>query len=404
MLLREFDSNIWKICLIRMINSFTLIIPVIVLFFQENGLSMQDIFVLQVIFSVVVVFFEVPSGYFSDKFGRKIAIIFGAIVISIGHLSYAALSSFWGFAVGEIFFGIGYGFISGSDEALIYDSLLERGQESNHQKLEGLRVGIGLFSEGVASIIGGLLALISLRFPVYVEAGIVILSIPLAFSLREPKIVTVQLEDADTKGIYEILNDFLYGNSQVRNVSIYFSVVSLSTLLMFWMLQKYLEAISFPLGLFGVIFAALMFTASFFSWKSSKINSWLDEKKFMLVLWIMPIAGFALLALTFQSWSWIILFIFYFTRGLLGPFVSSYINKRVSSTERATILSVRNLLSRGLFCLAGPLVGWVCDAISLKAALIFSSVSSLLLGISFIFLFKDLKWIKKCASLNLLKI
>jgi len=45
---------------------FLLIMPIIVLFFQKNGLSMKDILLLQSVFSISIVLFEIPSGYFSD--------------------------------------------------------------------------------------------------------------------------------------------------------------------------------------------------------------------------------------------------------------------------------------------------------------------------------------------------
>ncbi|RME62044.1 MAG: MFS transporter, partial [Candidatus Dadabacteria bacterium] len=52
--------------------------PVIVLFFKENGLSMKDVFILQALFSVAVVIFEIPSGYFSDVVGRRTTLIVGS--------------------------------------------------------------------------------------------------------------------------------------------------------------------------------------------------------------------------------------------------------------------------------------------------------------------------------------
>ena len=49
-------ANVWKLQVIRIIRWFVLIIPVIVPFYQENGLSMTRILVLQSVFSIAAAF------------------------------------------------------------------------------------------------------------------------------------------------------------------------------------------------------------------------------------------------------------------------------------------------------------------------------------------------------------
>ena len=40
--------------------------PIITIFYTEHGLSLHEVFLIQAIFSIAVVLFEVPSGYFAD--------------------------------------------------------------------------------------------------------------------------------------------------------------------------------------------------------------------------------------------------------------------------------------------------------------------------------------------------
>lgn len=63
---KHLQSNIWKLLTISGIGLFLLIIPIMIPFYQSNGLTMKDIFLLQSIFSISVVLFEIPSGYFAD--------------------------------------------------------------------------------------------------------------------------------------------------------------------------------------------------------------------------------------------------------------------------------------------------------------------------------------------------
>ena len=40
--------------------------PIIVLFFQEHGLSLKEVMIIQAIYSLSVAMFEIPSGYIAD--------------------------------------------------------------------------------------------------------------------------------------------------------------------------------------------------------------------------------------------------------------------------------------------------------------------------------------------------
>ena len=64
-------SNIWKLYVIKGLKWFMVVMPIVVLFFQENGLNLQQVMILQGIYSFMVAVMEIPSGYLADIFGRK---------------------------------------------------------------------------------------------------------------------------------------------------------------------------------------------------------------------------------------------------------------------------------------------------------------------------------------------
>ena len=115
--------------LLKGIMWFMVAMPIIVLFFQEHDLSLAEVMLLQAIYSISVAIFEIPSGYIADIFGRKKTIIFSTIFCFIGYLLFSFYSGFYYFAFAEILVGIGGSLISGSDSAIIYDTLLETKSE-----------------------------------------------------------------------------------------------------------------------------------------------------------------------------------------------------------------------------------------------------------------------------------
>lgn len=55
--------NILALYLIKLSKWFTLVMPIIVLFYEKHGLGLQDVFILKSVYSVAAVALEIPSGY-----------------------------------------------------------------------------------------------------------------------------------------------------------------------------------------------------------------------------------------------------------------------------------------------------------------------------------------------------
>jgi MFS family permease len=127
--------------------------PVLVLFYQENGLDLQDVFIVQAFFSVCIIVFEVPSGYFADRLGRRQSMLIGTISAAIGFGIYAFSDTLPEILCAQFFIAIGGSFISGSDTALLYDTLIELKQADQYQRIAGRLGSIGNFSEGIAGLV-----------------------------------------------------------------------------------------------------------------------------------------------------------------------------------------------------------------------------------------------------------
>ena len=365
-----------------------LTMPIIVLFYQENGLSMQNVLTLKAFYSVAVVVMEIPSGYFADIWGRKKTLIMGSVLGCLGFVVYSFSSNFYGFLLAELVLGIGSSFISGADSALLYDSLLQDKKEQTYLKQESRMMSVGNFAEALAGIAGGSLALISLRTPFIFQIFIAFMAIPASVMLME-----VERPRKDSKGgfvhILKIVRYSLWDNLQLRLNILYSSIFGCATLSLAWFVQPYLKQLNFDVGRIGVIWTLLNLTVGFTALFAHRIESRLGKIGTSLLIVIGLSSGFILSGVMTTQLGIICLFYFYIIRGIATPILKDYINRITSSDMRATVLSLRNFIIRILFAIIAPFLGWYSDHFSIGEALIFAgSIISLLGGVTLFFIFK----------------
>ncbi|MBN1482361.1 MFS transporter [candidate division KSB1 bacterium] len=374
------ESNIPKLYILVVLRWLLFVMPIIVLFFYENGLTQTQIMILQSIFSIGVVVFEIPSGYFSDVFGRKRTLVIGSIISTIAFGIYSVSTGFWGFLAAELILGLGASCISGTDSAMIYDSLILCNKENEYAKIEGRRTSVANFSETTASILGGLLATISLRFPFYIELGVMACTIPIAMSLVEPERHKFDRTKSNLKNILSIVRFALVEHRQIKWLIIYSSIVGTSTLTMVWFIQPYLDVVGLPVAYFGIVWAALNFSVGLFSMFAYRLERFLGQSKTLLLLLPLSVLAYSLTAFIQSLWVIAVFFIFYFVRGLHGPMLKDYVNRLTSSDKRATVLSVKNMMGRLFFTIIGPFIGWIKDVYSFQWAFLIAAVTFLIVG------------------------
>ena len=112
-------------------------------------------------------------------------------------------------------------------------------------------------------------------------------------------------------------------------------------------------------------------------------NTWRNifgnEFSFILPL-ILVVTGYFSLTFVNLKWAFVFFILLYIARGFTVPVFTNRINLQIPSERRATVLSIKVLLTRVIFCILGPASGYISDCFSLRTGLLFAGCFFLLLG------------------------
>ncbi len=124
------EKGYWTLIIAYVMSSLNitaLLVPMIMIYWLQSGLSFGDVLLLQGIFSLVILTAEIPTGAMSDSWlGRKWTEVLAATLLSTGFIIYALGNNFAQFALAETLLGLGVAAKSGNTDALLYDGLTEK--------------------------------------------------------------------------------------------------------------------------------------------------------------------------------------------------------------------------------------------------------------------------------------
>jgi MFS family permease len=361
----EYSGNIIKLYGYKLFINFFFFAGVLVPFFTDwGGITFSQIMILQTFFMFSVVLLEVPTGAIADYFGRKVSLIFASVMISLACLVYVSVPSFYVFLIGEFLWAAAYTLMSGADEALLYDSLIELNKEKESKKYLGRFSSFEMIGLMIAAPIGSLIAAhFGLRATVLFMMVPFFVALLFILSLKEPIVKKTAKKVSYFKTI--LLGIAYFKNHNIIRI-LAFDRVSIAVLafMLVWIYQPILKNMGVPLLLFGFVCSALTFVQVIFLNNFTLLEKiFVSKKRYLLVSALFSGVGFIFLAFSRNIYFSIFLFLviagFGLTRAIL---FQNYINKYIESHQRATVIStvsMLNQLAQGVVYLSiGVLVKW----------------------------------------------
>jgi MFS family permease len=170
------------------ISSCSWVLSAIFLKFLLLTVTQSQIGIFIAISTFVGIVVEVPSGTLADTFGRKMVAILGFVCLLLFLMAWllgAILASSWLILLGFILAEVGVSSLSGSLEALAYDSLKAAGKETNFDEVLSYAKSIQIIGLAMATIIGAFLWEIHIYLPLLANGGLVALGVYSIHKMQE---------------------------------------------------------------------------------------------------------------------------------------------------------------------------------------------------------------------------
>lgn len=367
----DYVSNLRVLILYRSTKLLMIIMPVIVPIFKSKGLNMEQIFILQAVFSVAVAILELPSGYISDLFSRKHTLMFSAAFYFLGELGFLLSDNFLHLIVAELLLAFGLSLYSGTDVSMVYDSLSNSREGETKDKSQAKYLSNvmfwGLLGEALGGLIGGGIATYGLNYVLIVNAVVSGLPFVVSFFLVEPPRKKMSRK-SHIKNFKYIYNELFVKKPFVRQILLLGIAYSVAAITAIWSYQELWQVSGISIGYFGYIWAAVNLAGAFSSKFAYRIEAYLGVKRTIYLMGLWPILMYFVLGLGGVFAALFACVAFQMLRGFNSVVLKDALNSRVGAEYRATANSIFGLGFRLCFAVIGPLFGLVIDHWGLHSA------------------------------------
>lgn len=353
--------------------------PIWSLFLIGKGLTLQQILSLTSILMISGMIFEIPTGVFGDRFGRKWSMTAGALTSVIAWFLWLHTDSLLGFMSLYALFGLANAFWSGSDQAFIIDELKAAGAEAQTQKVFSVYGSLMNVAYGAAALIGGLLSTTHSMASYHVLYQLTFVSSVVGFVatllLKESR--HTPTGDAAERAPQSTLAGFGSGiqllrtNRKLRKIVLYFMFTAMPGFALMELFQVYFTHAHVPDSWFGPALAISAWGIALVKWFAYKIEAWFGVERGLFITALIPIILFTLMGALFHPIVAVVLFIMTdAANNVRDPLIADYQNRHIHGAHRATVLSTISLLLNLFVALLQPITGTIADH-SLSAAFFF---------------------------------
>lgn len=321
------------------------------------------------IFSVAQIsqgLFEIPFGYYSDKYGRSNCLRVGVLASLLSVVLYAIGQNYWFLVIGAIFEGINYASFSGNNDALLYETLQESNKKNDYHHEYG-KMNSWLELSGFLGVFVGSLFTsrsLSLLFTLSILPRLLAAIISLAFvdpEVKKKKIENVVLHLKDSWLIYK--SNFKIRLLSIADIISYIGGVT-------WNFQSAFYNLFLPTWATSMVMSVNFFT-SFVSFRLS--GKLIQRYKAIKVLFYQEIYSRVLILLAYIFPSIASPFLVATASVSYGPSVvakSTILQNEFTNEQRATMTSINSFVGNIIYSISAIFVGIAADKFGVAKSLL----------------------------------
>jgi MFS family permease len=362
--------NLALLCVFWFLRDFQLWYPVWVVFLTlERGFSLTSVTVADGLFLVGVVLLEVPTGAVADRWGRSRSMGLGALLLGVAVLIFAFANSFTVLLASFLLWSLAQTLMSGADLALLFDTLKTGKEEHRYERFAGIATATMWAAAGTATLFGGpIAALLDIRGTIFIGAGTCLIAAAAAFAMREPPRETTASSAPYLRSIHLAFAEIL-PDRRLLLVILLAGSAGAGLHILHYVVQPYLIDRGVEVGLlFSMLQVPIFFAGIVGGLLAARLTRAAGVVRMLLVLPAIGAFGAFALAAAPGLTAFAALPLATALAAAMEPIVGGYINRRVGSERRATILSINGMvLSLGMAA-GAPLMGFVADTWSIEAA------------------------------------
>ncbi len=386
-----YRKNIRLLKIFNFLIGFSLFAPLAILYFSKVSGSYTlgaSIFGITMLASAI---FEVPTGIWSDRVGRRGTIILGSWARVIAFILYAIGLSYWWLVAGAILEGLSRAFYSGNNDAFLHDTLADDGLEGEYDEYLGKTSSTEQFALGISGFIGTIIGNFSFIYLMWLSVLSQIYVLIISYKFHEPK-----NRSRNNTNIYLHIKEALklfVTNKKLR-------LLSMSSFLGFgfgessYQFRSAFISVLWPIWAIGLSGLITNVSASISYWYSGKLIRKFNEFKILLfgsvygkitslIAYILPTV-FSPLILTTMG-------LFY---GVNEVSKNKLMQLEFTDHQRATMSSLNSLFGSITFALIFVTLGIFADSLGPSKALIILTLASTSTTFIYWLLFKNDRKIK----------
>lgn len=344
-----------------------------------RGFSVFEIGILESIFHVVSMCFEIPSGAVADAFGRKRTMAASEVLMILSILGMLCSDTFWSVAAAISISALSYNMASGTREALAYDTLKENGQEQEYDRFASMEMVIYRLGSATAVFCAGLALILGYRRAYLLDLGMRSVCLLLTLGLREPKLKEKEerngnaKQDAEREGevskssesVSEKLKNcvveslrFLRSHPETIGIIALNSLIGAVATLLLFFLQARLPVYGLKTGLLG----PALFFMSVGAACGAKAITFFRKKGYKSIAVISICGVLAAFGILYTKQPYLIClggFLAAFSDDFLEVRTDVLLNEKIPSAQRATLISVCSFAFSVVMIFLSPLISRV---------------------------------------------